>query len=186
MAVGVLLSHLDRCDPRSGALEHRGQSFVGAAVVGDLERLHPREVEAGGDVRLGVGREQQVERAVLHVGDDGVVVRVAVRAPDGRARRRPQDVEPQLPDAQLLTGARGDRPAAAALERAGEPALDSGRPAGAAVEYEPRPVRRDDGERHALVVSLRMREDEQVEAPDARLVEPLEDRPAGRSRVDEH
>ena len=45
---------------------------------------------------------------------------------------------------------------------------------------------RDHGQRHALVVGLGVGDDEHVQAPDAGLLEPAQDRPAGRPGVEEH
>ena len=143
MAVRVVLAHLDRGDERRGALEQRGQPLVGAAVMGDLERLDARQIKSRGDVGLRVGRQQQVERAVPDDGDERIVVRVAVRTSACCARRRPEHLHAQLADAQRLPGARGDRAAADALERCRKTALDRRRPASAAVEHQPRSVRGD-------------------------------------------
>ena len=85
-----------------------------------------------------------------------------------------------------LARARGSRRPAGARERRGQPALDRRRPARAAVEHEPRAVRGDHRQRHALVVGLGMGEHQHVEPLDARVGEAAQDRPAGRPGVDEH
>ena len=108
MTVGVVLADLDRGDERRRPLQQRREPGVGAAVMGDLERLDARQVERRGHVRLGIRREQQVERPVLHERDERVVVRVAARTPAGRARRRPQHAQAQLADPQRLPGAGRD------------------------------------------------------------------------------
>jgi hypothetical protein len=99
MPVGVVLADLDRGDAWRRPLQQGGQTRVGAAVMGDLQRLDARQLECRGDVRLGIRRKQQVERPVLHQGDERAVVRVAVRAPAGRARGRPEHPQAQVSDA---------------------------------------------------------------------------------------
>ena len=83
---------------------------------------------------------------------------------------------------QLLPRVRGD---GARRAVAGSPRWTARRPAGAAVEHEPRAERADDLERHALVVRLRVGEQQRVEPLHPRLGEPAQDRAAGRPGVDQ-
>ena len=184
MAVGVAPADLDRRELRVGALEHGREPLVGAAVVGDLERLHLGQRERGGDVRLGVGREQQVEVADLHVRDERAVVRVALRPEVRLGRRRPQQLHPDAPERERLPGMGGHPPRGAGRMR--QTVLDGGRPARAAVHDHPRRHFAQDRQRRALVVALRMRDHQSVEPLHARLGQPPQDRPAGRAGVDQN
>ncbi len=102
VAVRVAAADLDHGDAGMQPGQLAGHAGVGAAVMGDLERLDGRKVEGGGDVGLGVGREQQVEGAGTQVGDDRALVRILAGMIFRRLAARPQDVQLEGPRAQGL------------------------------------------------------------------------------------
>ena len=161
-----------------GAGEQRREARVLAAVVGDLEDLDGRQLERAGDVRLGVGGEEDVEAPDARDRHDRAVVGVALGAPAGRRAGRPEEPEADAAQLELLVLMRGHHVRA-------QPALGRRVPAGAPVEDQPRVVLAGDRHRHPLVVELGVGEDEGVEAPYAGLSQAGEDRPAGRPGVEE-
>ena len=167
--------------------EQSRQARVLAAVMRHLERLHRRQRQPARDVRLRVGGQEQVEVADRDLRDDGPLVRIALRAatpaaaPAARARARAVP-----PSASALTGARGDLPR---RRRA------SARPSAAwTLLGQPLPPLSTSRGRYrastgsampswSACACVRTRASSRA---DAGLLEPPQDRSAGRARVDEH
>ena len=93
-----------------------------------------------------------------------------------RARRRPQNLEPQPAEREHVP------PRGVERARSPQPPLHRRRPSGAAVDHEPRVCARDHLRRGALVVGFRVRQDQRVEPLDPGLVETLQDRAVRRRR----
>ena len=188
MAVGVAAPDADRGHAGTDAVEESGQARVGAAVVGDLQHLRraagrARRSRCSRRRRSGAGRSRPTRAWVTTARSLGLP---SGRQP-GRGAGGHRNLSPSAPSRIDCTGLDGPHGAtAAARQRRAEPALHRGRPAGAAVEHEPGPVRADHGERHPLVVGLRVGEHEHVEPVHARLGEALEDRAARRPGVEQH
>jgi hypothetical protein len=126
-------------------------------VVRDLEDLDRRRPERQGHVALGVGREQDVGRAVRDEQHDRALIRVVAR-PAGVLG--PEHADPQRPDTERLAGA-GDRNAHAAPPRFGHrvvPVRAGGALAGIEEEVDVEPS--DHVQSAADVVALGVREDE--------------------------
>ena len=118
--------------------------------------------------------------------DDRALVGVAVGPPPGGERRRPEHAQPQAGEASdwpalaprrrvpAALSPRGPRPRWTGV---GQPAPPSSTSRGGNAPHH--------GERRALVVGLRVGEDQHVEAADAGAAQPREDRAVGRPGVDE-
>ena len=163
-----------------------GQAGVGAAVVGDLQRLDLRQRRAArGHVGLGVGGQQQVEGAVRATS---ATIARSFGSPSGAAGRGGGGHSTRSRErarAEHLAGLRGDaaraagapRPAARAATGVGQPAPPS--------STQPRPATRAMHRRRAaLVVGLGVREHQHVEprARPTRAAAARSGRPAARCR----
>lgn len=153
--------------------------------MGDLEDVDRRQVEREEDRRLGVGGEEDGRGVGLDEGDDGSVVGVAGRGGGRRFGRggRPEDGEGQRAGVEGLALLGGDDAGGAGgrVDGAG------GRRAiaVAAVEEQGGGERAQDGGRVAVVVELRVGDDERVEAADAGGAELCDKLRSGRAGVDE-
>ena len=99
MVVVVVRADRDHRDPRAQHAQEVGEPRVLGSVVGDLQHLDGPEAQPRRDVTLGVGGEEDVDRAVAREGDDGVLVRVLAREP---RVVRPEDPQLQLADPEDL------------------------------------------------------------------------------------
>lgn len=101
MVVVVVGPDRDDGDPRAQDAEEVGETGVLGAMVGDLEDLDRTERQPGRDVALGIGREEDVRRAVAGERDHRVLIRVLA----GESRIvGPEDPQLELAQREHLAG----------------------------------------------------------------------------------
>jgi hypothetical protein len=183
--MAVVVSPTDRNHRHAWAQlrERVGEALVLGAVVRDLQHLDRREPQAAGDVRLRIGRQQDVGGAVRGKQHDRPLVRVL-----GRHARpvRPQDAEDQTAEPKHLACARHDdrrtgcaghfQRGAGVLALDGEPGLQH--------RLDAKPLEHVTGA--ADVVSLRMGEHQRGEAVEPSSAQPRSHFALRRTLVDEH
>ena len=155
-------------------------------MVRDLHRLHRRQVDPPQHLGLGVGAEQQVERAVGDVQHRRAEVRVGVVSRRARPRR-PQHTRRDRPRTHGLTHVAG-HPHDPPRPRLGRRRAQTRRalrhlPAVEHLTHRHRPQHR---RRATVMVGRRMRQDQKVQPPRTSVTQPSHDRTVRPAGVDEH
>ena len=184
MAVGVL-SDGDRGDFGADAFEDLGQSWVGAAVVGQLHGVDVGEREREERLALGVAGEEQFEAVAADDGDDGARVGVLGRRA-WRARDRGQDVDPQRTGVEGQRGERGDTADSAGSGRGDDRVEVAVAGAVAAVDQQVDREALDDLGETAVVVARSVRHHDRRQPPDPGAAQQPCHAALGRSAVEQH
>ena len=185
MAIGVLLPHLDRGHLGPEAVEQCGQAGIGAAVVGDLHRLHVGQRERDERRALGVPGEEEVEAPGADHGRHRPGVRILGSRP-GRPRPRAENADEQAAHPQAHRCDRGHPARAMALRcRHHRAEVAVGR-AVAAVNQEVDRDTVDHLREPTVVVAGGVGHHEGRETPNARSPQEADHPPLGRPAIEQH